>query len=130
MGKAFQENKVDKNYLALGEGPQKPEENFECRAFIAKEGGRYVTREKEPGLTAHTIFQCLRDFGNNEYLFLAKPVTGRTHQIRLHLWHLGWPIMGDRFYHGNLQAQRLMLKSTGLSFPHPQSGQEINISLA
>ena len=130
MGKAFQENKVDKSYLALGEGRQKPEEHFECRAFIAKEGGHYVAREKEPGLAAHTVFQCLRDFDNNKYLFLAKPVTGRTHQIRLHLWHLGWPIMGDRFYQGNLQAPRLMLKSVGLSFPHPQSGQPITVTLA
>lgn len=56
----------------------------------------------------------------------ANPLTGRTHQIRVHLASQGHPIVGDRFYAGP-EAERLYLHCHALSLPHPRSGQIINL---
>jgi len=63
--------------------------------------------------------------GNHTRLAL-EPVTGRSHQLRVHLLAMGHPILGDSLY-GNVNAQtaapRLMLHATHLSLPHPASGE-------
>jgi 23S rRNA-/tRNA-specific pseudouridylate synthase len=55
-------------------------------------------------------------------LFLARPHTGRTHQIRVHARHIGVPICGDNFYHGAVNAQGLQLMAYCLRFRHPRGG--------
>ena len=51
--------------------------------------------------------------------------TGRTHQIRVHLKHLGYPILGDTLYGGPKSADRPMLHAWKLGFLHPRSGQSM-----
>ena len=54
--------------------------------------------------------------------------TGRTHQIRVHMKHLGYPIEGDKVYgKGNDLASRQMLHAYRLSFSHPITGELINL---
>lgn len=55
------------------------------------------------------------------------PVTGRTHQLRVHLAALGHPIVGDALY-GGIIAPRLMLHSVFLGFAHPETGQALAFS--
>ncbi|HEY0665403.1 MAG TPA: RluA family pseudouridine synthase [Gallionella sp.] len=55
-----------------------------------------------------------------------EPVTGRTHQLRLHLSAIGHPILGDRLY-GTGQAERLMLHARSLDFAHPVSGEALSV---
>lgn len=145
LGKAFQEGLVAKEYLCLGLGTTPEKESFEVNAHITKEGRRYVVRPGGPGLKAKTLFSVLdmEDFSINDsddkiewkkVLFRAEPLTGRTHQIRLHLAWTGWPIVGDRFYgrpEGDQTSpeSRLMLASAGLSFPHPRDGRKTDIKL-
>lgn len=143
LGRAFQKGEVEKEYLALGLGRGTPKQSFSVKNFIAKEGRRYVNRKAAPGLAAHTDFDSLKRFDTpipasggdfREALFRARPRTGRTHQIRLHLAHNGWPIRGDRFY-GRPEvetlnpAPRLMLASARLTFTHPKSGRTVDINL-
>ncbi len=141
LGRAFQERRVGKRYLALGLGRLPPEKAFRVSVPVAKDGRNYLVRPEGPGLSAVTDFTVRKwvDFpeageGVKKIFFLAEPHTGRTHQIRLHLAWSGWPIYGDRFYgrmeiEAALPTPRLMLASVGLTFNYPGSRRKINLSL-
>jgi RluA family pseudouridine synthase len=121
MGKAFQQGKVKKRYVALCAGEMPDWKEKEVTAPIAKNAGKLIVRENGPGISAKTDFKVLGGDKDN-ILIQATPYTGRTHQIRLHLSFLGIPIQGDNFY-GGIKSPRLMLKAAGLAFPHPKSGK-------
>jgi 23S rRNA-/tRNA-specific pseudouridylate synthase len=126
MGKAFQGGKVRKRYLALSRGPKPAFSETMVRAAISKRDGRYWAKEDGPGYPSQTRVTFLRSFGDDKVLFMAEPLTGRTHQIRLHLAFLGYPIAGDRLYGGEA-APRLMLRASGLSFRHPGTGEPLTL---
>jgi RluA family pseudouridine synthase len=123
LGKAFQKGRVSKRYVALSEGEGPAWDEQEVRAAVAKNAGKLVCRANGPGLAAHTTLRVLARRGAKT-LFLAVPHTGRTHQIRLHLSFEGHPIAGDRFY-GGVPRPRLMLRASGISFPHPLTGRPV-----
>ncbi len=77
---------------------------------ILKSGERIVVVSPE-GKSANTVFHCIKRF-NEMTLLQATPVTGRTHQIRVHASYMGHPILGDEKY-GNSEANKY-LKSLGL----------------
>lgn len=94
----FESGNVQKTYLARVHG-QPEAESFSCDAPISKTPTQAGLREVDPhGLDAHTDFKVLRRFDDGTSLVQAIPRTGRTNQIRVHLWHLGLPIMGDAGY--------------------------------
>ncbi len=125
----FAAGKVEKVYLAriLGHPPQ---QEFACHAPIGGNatefGGRRVDEE---GLAAHTEFRVLHPFTDGTSLVEARPITGRTNQIRVHLWHLGWPIVGEQAYLPNQQIGEtqthglsdapLCLHALRIAFSHP-----------
>jgi len=83
------------------------------------------------GDPAHTRFRLLESFGAVA-LIEAQPLTGRTHQIRVHLSEQGAPILGDETYGGldlgaQIRAPRLFLHAASLTFPHPISKLEISV---
>ncbi len=55
------------------------------------------------------------------------PVTGRSHQLRVHMAWLGCPILGDRLYGPNSPVGRLWLHAAQIAFPHPASGQPLSL---
>ena len=56
-----------------------------------------------------------------------EPVTGRTHQLRVHMAAIGHPILGDALYGGKSKAERLLLHASALSFVHPLSGESLTL---
>lgn len=87
---------------------------------------RMVDHEK--GLAATTHFTKLRyKQESNTTIIEAKPLTGRTHQIRVHSLECAGPIMGDSFYNGTPETN-LHLLSYSLSFFHPLTNQAVSIS--
>jgi tRNA pseudouridine32 synthase/23S rRNA pseudouridine746 synthase len=78
------------------------------------------------GKAAHTIFRVKR-YLNNHTLIELVPVTGRSHQLRVHCQQLGHPIVGDKLYQGDPAGDRLMLHSEFIDFHHPQLDRRMQI---
>ncbi|MDP2804460.1 MAG: pseudouridine synthase [Gallionellaceae bacterium] len=78
----------------------------------------------KPSLTRYSLLAC--DEANNASRLSLIPVTGRTHQLRLHLAAIGHPILGDALYGEVLSAPRLLLHATSLSFAHPINNEVLN----
>ncbi len=95
----FERGTVKKWYLVRVQGT--PEENsFSCEAPISNEAGKLGARnvDFESGLSARTEFRVLCRNTDNTTLLEARPQTGRTNQIRIHLSHLGFSVCGDKVY--------------------------------
>lgn len=118
----FQNGLVEKRYLALVSGC--PEhEIWKVDAPIGKvASARYGI--VPGGKSAVTEFRLLSS-SRDSALVEARPLTGRTHQIRVHLAESGLPIIGDTTY-GRVQAERMMLHCAELGFQNEQ-GKEIRV---
>ena len=81
-----------------------------------------------PTVDAGACASATRRGVKDELLFIeARPLTGRTHQIRVHLASLGLPIRGDALY-GGAAAPRLLLHAAALTFAHPVSGAPLTVT--
>lgn len=130
-------NSVRKEYFALTIGSW-PDDRRNVKApihkYTTKEGERRVRIDQQLGQPSNTIFSILsryRDFT----LVNADLHTGRTHQIRIHCQHLGFPIAGDDKYgifeqNRQLQKQglkRMFLHAQHVAFQHPITGQKLEL---
>jgi len=127
---------VQKIYLALVKGKwlnRKQSVRASLHKYVLASGERRVT-VKADGKPAHTVFelqQAWREFS----LLRAELKTGRTHQIRVHLAHLGFPIAGDDKYGdfelnkrlARMGLKRMFLHASSVSFEHPASGEVITL---
>jgi RluA family pseudouridine synthase len=95
----FAQGQVEKTYLVRVPG-RMPADDFHCDAPISNGSGEGCSRtiDLRNGLAARTEFRVLRRFADGTNLLEARPLTGRTNQIRVHLWHLGFPVCGDAIY--------------------------------
>jgi 23S rRNA pseudouridine955/2504/2580 synthase len=128
LHRMLREGEVEKLYLAIAKGiPAKP--SFEIREalhkYVTSQGERRVA-VREDGKAAATKIRVLKQ-GEGSSLLELRLLTGRTHQIRVHLQHAGHPILGDDKYgdfplNHQLKVKRLMLHAASLSFKHPTSG--------
>ena len=83
------------------------------------------------GQPARTRYRVVDRAGNRATWVELQPLTGRTHQLRVHLAALGHPILGDALYASTaLQARaaRLLLHATWLAFEHPGTGQWVEFT--
>jgi 23S rRNA pseudouridine1911/1915/1917 synthase len=95
----FKSRKVKKTYAAIVRGVPK-EKNGRIETFIARDPKarkRFAVCER--GKTALTFYKLIKSWQNYS-LLLLRPRTGRTHQLRVHLRHIGHPILGDPLYGG------------------------------
>ena len=130
----FERGQVEKIYLVRVQG--RPDaEAFSCDAPISTESGELGSRtvDEVSGDSARTEFRVRERLGDGTTLLEARPLTGRTNQIRVHLWHLGFPVVGDPVYLpgrklGDLQTlgvgdAPLCLHAWRIKFTHPLSQQ-------
>ena len=95
----FARGEVEKRYLVRAQGRPQADE-FSCNAPISAEAGKAGSRvvDHVAGLASRTDFRVIERYVNGTTLLEARPLTGRTNQIRVHLWHLGLPVCGDQSY--------------------------------
>ena len=129
LGEALAAPETEKNYLAAVYGvPDPPGGRIELP--IRRPDPRDLRREAgEPGEAAATEYSLL-ETAQGCSLVRLRLLTGRTHQIRVHMSAMGWPVLGDRLYASPESAARSAelgqtdqaLHCTDLSFSHPLSG--------
>ncbi|MFM8746447.1 MAG: RluA family pseudouridine synthase [Aestuariivirga sp.] len=133
LGKLFATRGVKKTYWALVRGVPKPAQGrIEVALIKAKgpEGDRMRASqagEEEDEQRAVTFYSVIDKAPPVAAWVSLKPVTGRQHQLRAHMAHIGTPILGDEKYGGQEGmpeelAQRLHLHARRIVFPHPRGG--------
>jgi 23S rRNA pseudouridine955/2504/2580 synthase len=141
---ALREGRVDKRYQILVKGKwndAKREVKLPLTKFLTSTGERRVRVEEVGGQTAKTVFyrrQVWTDIDPAMSLLEAELFTGRTHQIRVHLTHLGFALAGDEKYgdfawNKALSKQglkRMFLHARRLEFLHPVEEREVEIEAA
>lgn len=127
----FQQRQTDKTYIALCQGrlprtqgvirlPMRCDWQNRPKQCIDFKQGRYAITE----------WQCLSQY-RDYFRMQLHPITGRSHQLRLHMQALGHPILGDNLYADATslaRTERLMLHAEQLSFIHPGRQQPITIN--
>jgi 23S rRNA pseudouridine955/2504/2580 synthase len=136
----IRESRMDKRYLACVRGAWGDARRVvkaPLHKYLTPEGERRV-RVQDDGQTAHTIFNLIERF-DGYALLEAELKTGRTHQIRVHLQHLGTPILGDEKYgdyafnrelsrsSAKPQLKRMFLHAYKLKLMHPVSGAPLQV---
>ncbi|MFV9507659.1 MAG: RluA family pseudouridine synthase [Oscillochloridaceae bacterium umkhey_bin13] len=140
---AFAEGRVQKQYLGLCSGlPNWEQQHLQTghgrsaggrwRIYPLEEVGRILPMGGGKVKLAHTSFHVQTRL-NDAALIVADLHTGRTHQIRLHLAHLGHPLLGDQRYGGPAHYQEHplaghMLHAATLSLRHPHTGEGLRFS--
>jgi RluA family pseudouridine synthase len=147
LNRQFEGREVEKVYHAIVPGnPKWVEERLSAPLLVDGDRKHRTTIDARLGKPAVTRFKVLERYGAYA-LIEARPETGRTHQIRVHLQKLGYPITGDPLYgngeevllsrvkpgyHGDRDEersmiQRLALHARTISFLHPETGERLQI---
>jgi len=136
MHELIRGGQIDKRYLVLVQGnwpSGKRHVKLKLQRYVTGAGERRVSVD-DAGRESHTVFELERACGDYS-LLQAQLKTGRTHQIRVHLAHLGFPIAGDDKYgefdlNKRLTKQglkRMFLHAWKLAFVHPLSGDRLKL---
>ena len=115
---------VHREYLAITAGHVTPESGT-INAPLGRKSGTIIERtvDWEAGEPAVTHYQLVSS-NERHSLIALKLETGRTHQIRIHMKYLGYPLIGDYLYNPDMSCiGRQALHSHRLSFPHPITGK-------
>lgn len=124
LRRAFADGAVEKEYLALVSGAPPPQSTVELALVHAGPRVRIAGERDLDALAATTEFEVLAR-GEGLALVRARSTRGRMHQIRVHLAHLGHPLVGDVLYGGPPPAAGTrghFLHASAIRFPHPSTG--------
>lgn len=120
---------VFRRYEALAEGVFAEEAGL-IEAPIGRRDDSIIERMVRPdGQTARTHYRVLKQYSDFAHIEV-KPETGRTHQIRVHMAHIGHPLAGDDLYGGSLETiKRQALHCGYLLFSHPLTGERLEMKM-
>lgn len=131
----FEERRVEKTYEAFAALPQAPAQRFFTVSSRIVPGEPFFRMREEEGKpnaeSEIELVEILEQGGLRLGRFELRPVTGKKHQLRLHMARLGYPILGDRWYPDLLPeepddpARPLYLLARALAFEDPLSGDEL-----
>ncbi|GFI49734.1 ribosomal large subunit pseudouridine synthase D [Lachnospiraceae bacterium] len=124
-------HQIHREYLALVRGHVTPPFG-RIDAPLGRKSGTIIERtvDFEHGETAVTHYKVISE-KNGHSLLSLRLETGRTHQIRIHMKHLGYPLIGDYLYNPDMEyIQRQALHSHRLAFTHPVTGKAMEFTAA
>ncbi|VAW81290.1 Ribosomal large subunit pseudouridine(746) synthase @ tRNA pseudouridine(32) synthase [hydrothermal vent metagenome] len=134
MSQLFEQRQVHKTYDALVSGCLQGEGIMDYPLLADWPNRPRQKVDFMKGKEAITRWQTISsDHENNTSHVKLFPVTGRSHQLRVHLYSLGYPILGDNLYfsnHSDKKAKRLMLHACQLSFIHPLFNSSFEMCLS
>jgi len=126
----FEKRQVDKTYFARVHGVIPDDTGMIDAPLICDWPNRpRQIVDFENGKPSQTKWQVIQR-GDNFTRVKLSPITGRSHQLRVHLQYIGYPILGDPLYATGAarhSVERLQLHATDITFTHPTSGQPITI---
>lgn len=131
LSDSMKSGNISKKYIAILDGELQTDEGV-IDTYIKREAEsiifRKVCAENEGGDRAITKYKVLAK--NNGYtLVLASPITGRTHQLRVHFSHVGAPILGDDMYGRKSELiSRHALHAMSLNFTHPRTQENLTVT--
>lgn len=132
LGRAFEQRAIVKQYTAVVQGQIKDSGDWQTIDLpLAADWPRRPLQKVDAlqGKPSQTRWRVLAQEGQQSRLLL-EPLSGRTHQLRVHLQAIGHPIVGDALYgpaeSTDAQTTRLLLHASGLVLSHPSSGQALH----
>ena len=135
LGRAFADRQVHKRYQAVVHGvPQAAPgvwNTIDLPIVVDWPSRPRRIIDHQTGKPSLTRWQVLGPAGGGRTRLALEPVTGRSHQLRVHLRAIGHSIVGDALYgdaSAPADADRLMLHATQIGFPHPGSGQALQFA--
>ncbi|MBU2541018.1 MAG: RluA family pseudouridine synthase [Candidatus Omnitrophica bacterium] len=128
LTRQFKDRSVKKTYLAIVEGKVQFDEGL-VDAPVGPDPRRRKFMKvnfahKRQAQTTYKVLKRLRNFSVVE----LSPITGRTHQLRVHMKYLGHPILGDEKYSGRFKFSRLALHAKFIRLRHPETGKIMEFS--
>lgn len=120
---------VHREYLAIARGSVTPSEGT-IQAPLGRKDGTIIERtvDWEHGEDAVTHYKVVKE-ANGHSLVSLRLETGRTHQIRIHMKYLGYPLIGDYLYNPDMEYMtRQALHSHHMEFPHPITGEHMSFT--
>lgn len=128
LSEMFREREVEKRYVAMVQGKLEHAEGEVNLPMIADWPNRPLQKiDMESGKPSLTRYRLL-GFDSGSCRVELEPVTGRSHQLRLHMKSIGHPILGDALYGDASSAPRLLLHACFLSFAHPVTGSRLQFT--
>lgn len=126
LSRMFSEREVVKRYVAVVAGTLEPIAGEVSLPIAADWPNRPLRKvDGDSGKPSLTRYRLLRQSSDHSRVEL-EPVTGRTHQLRVHMAAIGHPILGDALYGDVASAPRLMLHACSLAFKHPLNDEPLN----
>jgi 23S rRNA pseudouridine1911/1915/1917 synthase len=129
LSRAWGDGQVERFYLAVIEGH--PESGtFAVNRPIARDyDHRWRFQCDDDGKPSRTEIEVLAAIDDDLSVVGCRLITGRTHQVRVHLATAGYPVLGDRLYHSKRAdlVQRPLLHAAALSLPHPATDERLHV---
>ncbi len=121
--------KIKKEYIAIVNGIPEPFKETICAPIKKKDSrgiSRCVAEDGKEAITLYEVMKTSKDFS----LVKLFPITGRTHQLRVHMSYIGHPIYGDAMYGAMQTGERTRLHCSKVTFIHPVTCEEIMVTAA
>jgi len=126
---AWREGQVERVYVAVVEGLPEFEETTIDRPITRDKSHAWRFTTDPTGRPATTEAEVVSRLDSGLAVIRCRLITGRTHQVRVHLASLGHPVLGDRLYGSRRadEAPRPLLHAASLTLPHPRSGETLQV---